>query len=323
MTKRKFGVLAAAALAAGGPAVGAPAERLVEAQGPSGVLQGTMLAPAGGPRDPVVLIVPGSGPTDRDGNNPMGLKAAPYRLLAQALAERGVTTTRVDKRGMFASAGAVDPNAVTVADYAADVHAWARKLKSLTGARCIWVLGHSEGALVAEVAAQSEPVDLCGLVLVSGMGRKLGAVLRQQLNANPANAPLLPDVMRSIDKLEAGERFDATVLPAPLQPLFYNKVQGYLIDMLRRDPQALLRAYPGPVLVVQGTTDLQVTMEDAEWLVAARPGVRVAKIEGMNHVLKSAPAERGANIATYADPSLPLAPGVADAVAEFVKGNRR
>ena len=75
------------------------------------------------------LILAGSGPTDRDGTNPLGVKSAIYRMMAEGLAAQDVTTLRVDKRGMFASRlAAPDPNAVTVVDLAADTHSRATKL---------------------------------------------------------------------------------------------------------------------------------------------------------------------------------------------------
>ena len=80
------------------------------APGPMGLLKGTLTLPSEhGPlpnKTPVFLIVPGSGPTDRDGNSPLGIAAAPYRLLAEALAKRGYPSVRIDKRGMFGSEGA-------------------------------------------------------------------------------------------------------------------------------------------------------------------------------------------------------------------------
>src|SRR5271165_322864 len=105
-------------------AFAAPMEIAAEAPGPSGPLKGTMLSPSDG-RGAVVLIIPGSGPTDRDGNSAGGILAAPYRLLAEALVARGITTVRIDKRGLAGSAGATaDGNAVTIKDYVSDVHAW-------------------------------------------------------------------------------------------------------------------------------------------------------------------------------------------------------
>src|SRR5438270_7894540 len=141
----------AMAVASATPSVSA--DRLITAPGPSNVLAGSFRL--AGPHAPLVLIIPGSGPTDRDGNNPMGVAAAPYRLLAEALAERGVTTVRIDKRGMFGSKPAIaDGNAVTIADYASDVRSWVQAAREHTGASCVWVLGHSEGGLVALAAGQ-------------------------------------------------------------------------------------------------------------------------------------------------------------------------
>jgi pimeloyl-ACP methyl ester carboxylesterase len=311
---------AALSLAIAGAAAAEPVQTYVQVQGPSGVLKGTMLAPAEAKGAPVALIIPGSGPTDRDGNSPAGVKASTYRLLAEALADRGVTSVRIDKRGMFASGGAaVDANHVTITDYADDAHAWAAELRRETGAPCVWLIGHSEGALVAEVASQDSR-DICGLVLIAGAGRRLGDVLRQQLSAAPGFAPDLPAALADLALLEKGQHVDATGMDPTMLSLFRPSVQDFVIDELRYDPVRLLAAYKGPALVVQGTTDLQVSVADADLLAGARPGITLIKLEGVNHVLKAAPADRPANVATYADPSLPLAPGVAGPIAAFVKG---
>jgi pimeloyl-ACP methyl ester carboxylesterase len=179
------------------------------------------------------------------------------------------------------------------------------------------LVGHSEGALVALVAAQS-PVDICGLVLLAAAGRPLADILREQLKANPANAPLLGQALPAIDKLAAGQHVDVSGMDPALLPLFYPRVQDFVIDEMSYDPAKLVAAYRGPVLVLQGSTDLQVSLADAERLVAARPAVKLVVLAGVNHVLKVAPANRSANFATYADPSLPLAPGVAEAISAFV-----
>jgi pimeloyl-ACP methyl ester carboxylesterase len=306
----------AAALAAAPVPGGTP----IEAPGPLAPLKGTLLAPAAKSRA-TVLIVPGSGPTDRDGNNPMGVAAAPYRMLAEALAERGVTTVRVDKRGMFGSKAAIaDGNAVTIADYAADVRAWVKAARERTGASCVWVLGHSEGGLVA-LAAGQQPDGMCGLVLVSAPGRRLGDTIRRQLRANPANAPVLAQAMAALDSLEGGKRAETAGMHPALLPLFAPQVQGFLIDLLSYDPPALAGRLRVPVLIVQGERDLQVFPDDAKALAAADPKAKLVMIPGANHVLKPvANDDRAANFATYADPALPLAPGIADAIAAFVTG---
>ncbi|MDZ4759821.1 MAG: alpha/beta fold hydrolase [Alphaproteobacteria bacterium] len=280
----------------------------------AGELRGTMLNVRNS--DPVVLIVPGSGATDRDGNTPRG-KTDAYKLLAEGLAQEGVATVRVDKHGTFGSAGAGDPNAVTPEMYAADYRAWIDAIKAKRGSDCVWLLGHSEGALMVSLAAEGRE-DVCGLILVAGMGRRMGDVIRQQLTDNPANAALLDEAHAALSELEAGRRVDtANMTPALLGP-FAPRVQGYLIGVLSLDPVDAVRRADVATLIVQGTTDIQVTVEDARLLHAA-PGAELRLIDGMNHVLKLAPLDRAANLATYADPGLPLAPGLVSQIVDFIE----
>jgi alpha-beta hydrolase superfamily lysophospholipase len=304
-----FAYLIAAAVTAGIP---------LTAPGPLAPLAGTYID--AGAHSPVVLILPGSGPTDRDGNSRLGVTAAPYRMLAEALASKGVSTVRIDKRGLGGSKAAVrDGNDVTMDDYAADVHSWVGSIRQRTHARCVWVLGHSEGGLVALTAGQN-PKGICGLVLVSSLGRKMGDVIRAQLRANPGNAPILDSALAAIESLEAGKRVDVTELDPALQPLFAPQVQGFLIGTFRRDPAQLASSVKLPMLIVQGERDLQVSVEDARALAAADPKAKLVLIPTMNHVLKDIGSDDAkANVAAYADSSLPVDETLVDEVATFVK----
>lgn len=297
----------------------APRESVLEAPGPQGHLGGVLLR-VGAPEAPVVLIIPGSGPTDHDGNNLRGLRADTYQLLAVGLAEHGITTLRIDKRGMYSSAtAAADANAVTIADYAADVHTWERLLRKQLRPRCVWLLGHSEGGLVAMVAAQ-QPAGLCGLVLVAAAGRPLGEVLRSQLRSAPANAPLQHAAFATLDALEAGRRVPAQDLPRALLPLFRPQLQGFLISAFSYDPAQLLQACAQPVLILQGERDLQVNAQDARLLKQAAAHAQLLLLADANHVLKRVTSDdRAANLATYAEANLPLAPGVVDGIADFLR----
>ena len=283
----------------------------------AGELHGTMINARNS--DPVVLIVPGSGPTDRDGNNPMGMKTDAYKLLAEALSKEHISTVRIDKRGMFGSSGAGAANISSPQAYVDDIHAWIDAIKAERGSKCVFLLGHSEGALMVSLAAEGRK-DVCGLILVAGMGRKMGDVIRQQLTANPANAPVLDQAMAAIADIEAGRHPDTTNMHPALLALFRPDVQDYLIAMFGIDPVEAVRRVNKQTLVLQGTTDLQVTEQDAHLLDAA-PKTKLYLIKGMNHVLKEAPIDRAANIATYSDPSLPLAKELVKRIRKFVKSN--
>ncbi len=290
----------------------------ISVPGPRGPLAGTLVDP--GKDAPAVLIIPGSGPTDRDGNNPLGVKGGVYRQLAEALAAKNIATLRIDKRGMFGSKAAIaDANDVTIAAYAADAHAWVDMVRAKTGRSCVWLLGHSEGSLVALKAAQ-DPNGICGVILVSGAGRPYGDVIRAQLRANPANAPLLAPGEAAIDQLEAGKRVDGATLPAPLQPLFRDNVQGFLIEAFSYDPAKLVGAIKLPVLILQGDKDLQVAVTDAELLKRGQPAATLKLLPGVNHVLKPVPGDdRATNVATYGNADLAISPTVPDAIAAFVR----
>ena len=274
-------------------------------------LHGTLLTPDA-PRA-VAVIVPGSGPTDRDGNSPLGVSGGIYRQLAEGLAERGVATLRFDKRGIAASAFAASDEASLRFDhYVEDARRWAALAAERTGQPCAWLIGHSEGALIAQKAAEGDDT-VCGLVLVSAVGQKAGVQIRQQLATLPE--PLNSQAMAALTDLEAGR---ATEGPPELAALFRPSVQPYLISYLALDPIALIAGYSGPVLLLHGTTDFQVPIDNAERLAEAQPAARLTRLEGVNHILRIAPADRAANAATYNNATLPLAPGIADAAASFI-----
>jgi uncharacterized protein len=282
----------------------------------AGALSGAMLRPK--TSSVVILIIPGSGPTNRDGNNRLGVKGSPYKLLAEGLAERGVTTVRVDKRGMFGSSGAAaDANAVTISDYAGDVHAWVKVIREQANVPCVWVAGHSEGGLVA-LASSRNPDGLCGLILLAAPGRPVGQVLREQLQLALGGGPMLQQATSAIRALEAGRHPDVYSLHPTLQQLFAPSLQGFLISMFSYDPARLIADFHKPVLILQGERDLQISVADAKRLKQAAPAAKLVLLPDANHffkVVKS--ADKAANAAAYSK-LVPLAPHIADEIADFV-----
>lgn len=291
----------------------APTPLDVSVQTSPGALAGTLLN--AGPGTPAALIIAGSGPTDRNGDSALGVSAGTYRLLAEGLAAEGVTTLRYDKRGVGGSAAAMMPESeLRFGSFVEDARTMASWLRRETGQGCVWLIGHSEGALIGQAAAVAND-DVCGLVLVSGAGRPADVILREQLRAATPE-PYLSQAIAAIDDMAAGRTADC---PAPLMAICRPSVQPYISSWMAMDPVAMAAAEARPTLVVQGSTDIQTTVADAQALAGAREGIELVVLDGVNHVLKAAPLDRAANLATYADPNQPLADGVIEAIAGFIR----
>lgn len=279
------------------------------------VLKGTLLWPAQ-KTETVVLIIAGSGPTDRDGNNPR-LKSNYQKWLAEGLAQQGLATFRYDKRGVGGSTMS-NPSeaAVTFTDFVLDAVDLIRKFKADKRFARVLVLGHSEGSLIGMLAIQHERV--AGFISAAGLGRPVDVVLKEQLKSNPYNPPaLIEQSTEIIDSLKNGH--PVKMISPLLQPLFRPSVQPFLISFMKFDPALEMAKLNVPVQILQGTTDIQVTVQDAERLKAAKPDAQLAIIAGMNHVFREAPAERMANMATYTQAEMPVMPAAIEAIAKFIK----
>ena len=282
-----------------------------------GDLAGELLAPPHmGHKVPVVLIIAGSGPTDRNGNNMLGVRAAPYKLLAEELEKNGIASLRYDKRFIGESVpfrGRLD--SLRFEDMLGDARACIRKLKADTGFSAVVVVGHSEGALLGSIAAREEKADR--FISLSGVGEDATAVLKRQLAVSlPPQS--LSMVNSWLDSLHKGHRVTVPA-SAPAANLFAPTSQTYLMSWFKYDPSREIARLDIPVLIIQGLTDLQVGRQDAEKLKAAAPKASLVLIDSMNHVLKDAPMDRARNIATYADEKLPLDKELVRTIIEFIK----
>jgi len=279
-----------------------------------GELAGTLLAPRTSTQVPVVLFIAGSGPTDRDGNGP-GFTPGSLRQLAESLAVQQIATLRFDKRGVGGSASAMIPEVqLTFEMLADDAAAWVRVLAKDRRFSQVIVAGHSEGALLGLLASQQVPV--AGYVSIAGPARPADEGLHDQL-AKQLPAPLLEQSDSILARLKRGVTIDST--PPILASLFRRSVQPYLISWFKYSGRAELARLRAPCLIVQGTHDLQVAPTEIELLKQANIRCQVARIEGMNHVLKLTPADMAGQLASYRAPDAQLAPGLVDAVIAFVR----
>jgi fermentation-respiration switch protein FrsA (DUF1100 family) len=284
----------------------------------SGELYGSLLLPKSDTPVPVVLIVSGSGPTDRDGNNPDGGRNDSLKRLAWVLAKHNIASVRYDKRGVAASLAATpDERNLTLDAYVADAVAWGQMLKADPRFGPLILLGHSEGALIASLAAPT--VEAAAVISVSGSARPIDQVLRQQLSYR-LPPPLVLRSNQLLDSLKAGHVDDD--VPPQLQVIFRPSVQPYLITLFRQDPAAAFARLKMPALIIQGSNDIQVGVGDAQMLKAAKPDAELALIEGMNHVMRIVPNDIKRQMASYKDPQLPLAAELGAHILSFIEGLR-
>jgi len=279
-------------------------------------LGATLTVPRGATgRVPVAVIIAGSGPTDRNGNSLLGIRPNSYAQLAWRLAERGIATLRYDKRGMPGTQGSFDITKMTLEDFAGDARVAAESLARDPRFSRVVLVGHSEGASLALIAArQGAPV--AGVVHVSGLARPLVDVIREQLSRQ-FDSTMLVRYDTAMKQYLAGEQ--PADVPPQLAMLFVPVNRTFLRSLAAFDAPAAIRAVRQPVMIVQGETDLQATVADAERVHAARPDARYVLVPEVNHVLKHV-ADRTlvGQDASYKDPSLAIAPEVVAAIADWI-----
>jgi len=277
-------------------------------------LYGTMdLPPSAKGPVPIVLIIAGSGPTDRNCNSSQGLHTDAYRMLADSLAAHGIATLRYDKRGVGKSMDVnYSESRMRFDDGINDAVALLGKLKSDKRFSKVYVLGHSEGALVGLEAALQVPV--AGYISLAGIaGAADKTIVRQLSEQSPELGKKAEQMFKELHK--------GKVIPNTepmLESLFRESVQPYLLSWIKYDPAADIRKLKVPMLILQGTADIQVTVADAKALHAAAPASRLVIIDGMNHILKDAPADRNLNMGTYTNPNLPLNSALVEAICSFI-----
>ena len=279
-------------------------------------LAGTLTLPRSAPGPvPVAVIIAGSGPTDRNGNSMLGIRPNAYAQLAWRLAERGIATLRYDKRALPGTQGSFDITNVTMDDFAADARAAAESLSRDGRFSRVLLLGHSEGASLALIAArQGAPV--AGVIHVSGLGRGLREVLHEQLSRQ-FDSTIIARYETAMTQYLAGQQ--PSDVPPEVAMLFVPMNRTFLRSMAAYDPPAAIRAVRQPVLIVQGETDLQATIADAAAMKAARRDATLIVIPNVNHVLKLV-ADRtlAGQMPSYQDPTLPIDMRVVRTIADWI-----
>jgi len=287
-------------------------EKIVTLKTQTGDLEGTLMMPASNSSKTIALIIAGSGPTDRDGNNPSMMNNS-LKMLTNELDKNGIASLRYDKRGIGKSRQAgLKETDLRFENYISDVNAWIDNLKNELKFNNIIVIGHSEGSLIGMIASQGSNVSK--FISVAGAGQSADKIIREQLKSQPMSVTIPANTI--IDKLVKGET--VSDVPPILNSLFRPSVQPYIISWFKYDPQKEIAKLKIPVLIVQGTTDIQVGTDDANRLAKALPKAKLVIIEGMNHIMKQAPADRQMNILTYTQPDLALKKELIENIIPFI-----
>jgi pimeloyl-ACP methyl ester carboxylesterase len=283
-------------------------------------LPGTLTLPANY-RDqiPVALIIAGSGPTDRNGNSAGLLRAQNnsnlYAILAWQLANAGIASVRYDKRVLGENLRKIDIANTSIDDFVADAIAGARSLVGDRRFSKVILIGHSEGAeLALQAANRSAPA--AGVAMLSGAGRPLMLILREQLSKQLPPEEIVKWDSASARYLRGEEPGD--VHPA-LRPLLQPGNRKFMQTWARYDPAAEIARVKVPVLIVQGGRDIQVSEVDAQALKAAQPAAKLVVIPAANHVFRAAPNDdRMTQLKLYADPTIPVVPELTPAIVEWI-----
>eukprot|EP01034_Spumella_vulgaris_P005145 gene5145-6566_t len=229
-------------------------ERKVFINPKSGFVRGTQVFPRGRDTALVCLIIPGSGPTDRDGNNGNILQTDMYKMLSDSLAAHGYAVLRYDKQGVGESRD-VDFSEynLTFESYVKDAARWIKSMKANPRFSKVVVIGHSEGSLIGMLAADSSGAD--AFVSLEGAGTSADSLILNQLKAQQLT--VYEAAVRITKRLKAGQTVDT--IPPYLQAIYRPQIQNYLRSWFRYHPVTEIAKMKIPILIVQGATDIQTT----------------------------------------------------------------
>ena len=276
-------------------------------------LYGTLLHPENTKK--LVVLVSGSGNTDIDGNSLMGqnkLENNSLKMVAEQLYQNDFASLRYDKRGVGKSINlSVNENELRFESYVKDLVAWIEYLSPKYEE--IVLAGHSQGALVAILAAQRAQVDK--IITLAGLSNSAYQTLKEQLSKQPKFVS--DQALPILEEINQGKKVDS--IPPYLMSVFRPDIQEYLISFLQYDPKEEIKKLNIPVLIIQGTTDIQINVKDSKQLAESYNKAKLVIINEMNHILKKAVADRNKNFETYNDPELALHPELMGAIMTFIK----
>ncbi|WP_304156835.1 alpha/beta hydrolase [Mesonia mobilis] len=273
-------------------------------------VEGTLLAPRQ-ETVPLAIIINGSGPIDRNGNEMM-TKNNSAKKLAEALAKKGIATFRYDKRTLKAQQLNIDEKDMRFDDFIDDAKAVIKRFSELPNYSSLYIIGHSQGSLVGMIAAQ-EKAD--GFISIAGAGQTIDSLIVEQIGRQ---MPGLEESARTaFNELRANGKVKD--YNQGLASLFKRSIQPFMFSWMKYDPQQEIKKLEMPVLIINGDNDLQVNTNEAENLKAARPDAELIIIENMNHIYRIIDKNDDiANQKSYNEPQRPISNEMVEQISNFI-----
>lgn len=274
-------------------------------------IDGTLLIPEQNEANKLAIIIAGSGPTDRNGNQNFLINNS-LKKLAEELTNNGIATFRYDKRIVKQIRQGNLDNNIKFDDFINDASDVITHFKTSNQFSEIFVIGHSQGSLVGMIASQDK---VNGFVSLAGTGQNIGDVIIEQINNT---APMLKeDTEQVVSILKAGKTTND--YPLALSSMFSKDIQPFMISWMAYNPTNIINSLNCPVLIVNGTKDLQVSVKEAELLKRANDNSNIVIIEKMNHVLIEIEGDDLENSKSYNESFRKISPTLIENITNFIK----
>lgn len=276
-------------------------------------VNGTLMYPQKPSTNDLVILISDYGPTDRNGNQNNQKNDAILKI-AKALAHNGIASFRYDKRTFKQILNNNFKNRTSFNDFIKDAKAVLNYFKKSEKFDKLYVMGHGQGSLVGMLAAESL-AD--GFISVAGFGKNIGDVIVEQINI--LDTALGTEAQRVANLLKGGNT--TKDYPEALSSVFDITLQPFMISWMHYNPAMVISRLQMPILIIHGTKDLNVSLEEAELLKESNPRASLKIIENMNHVLVTITGDNLENAKSINQAYRALSDDFVSAVVSFIKEN--
>jgi len=276
------------------------------------ITEGTLTIPKNDKTESLVIFIQGSGPTDRNGNQSR-MKNDGIKKIARELAKNGIASYRFDKRIFKMKELKMQEEDLRFEDFSEDVEDILKYFEEQDTFDNLIIAGHSEGSLIGILAA-TEKAD--ALISLAGAGEPIDNIIVEQVNK--MSPELGENARKALDEIK--ENGKTTNYNPMLESLFRASVQPYMYSWMKFNPSAEIKKLNIPVLIINGTADIQVETKQAEMLKSGKEEAKLVIIDNMNHIFREIESkDRLVNTKSYNEPDLPLHPELIPVITEFIK----